>query len=220
MTKLEKFYKSKGWLSLVETLRIERINSDGDLICAHCGKPIVKKYDCIGHHKIELTEDNVDDYTISLNGSNVDLIHFRCHNEIHQRFGGFKQRVFIVYGSPCAGKTTWVKHNAMPDDLILDLDSIWEAVSLADRYHKPKRLRANVFGIRDAVIDQIRTRTGLWRNAFVIGTYPLRTDRDRLCDLLRAEPVFIETDEDTCLERARTDEWKHLVREWFETFTA
>ena len=220
MFTLQNFYQSYKWRCLVDQLKIERLNADGDLICEHCGKPIVRKYDCIGHHIVELTDDNVNDFSVSLNPDNVKLIHFRCHNEIHQRFGSFVRRVYLVYGSPCAGKTTWVSENANRDDLILDIDRLWEAVSLSDRYHKPPRLNAVVFGLRDYLIDQIRVRAGKWRNAFIVGTYPLRSDRDRLCDLLGAEPIFIDTDEATCLSRAPSDAWRGYVSGWFESYIA
>ena len=212
------FYQSKKWVRLIEVLKLERLNADGQLICAYCGKPIVKKYDCIGHHKIELTESNVEDASISLNPDNVELIHFKCHNKIHERFGGFRQRVFLVYGSPCSGKTTWVNENANADDLILDIDKLWESVCKSDRLHKPARLKANVFGIRDCILDQIRTRTGMWRNAYVVGGYPLRSDRDRLCDLLDAEPVYIEATKEECLSRAENSDWQSYVEDWFGSF--
>ena len=217
--RLETFYQSDEWKSLREQLMVERADKDGNIICAHCGKPILKKYDCIGHHKIELTEQNVNDFNISLNPDNIELIHFHCHNVEHGRFEGFKQRVFLVYGSPCAGKTSWVNKVAKKTDLILDIDRIWESVCNSDRYNKPNSLKANVFGIRDCILEQIKTRTGKWNNAYVIGTYPLRTERDRLCELLRAEPVFINTCKDDCLMRAQTDEWKEYVRKWWATFT-
>ena len=218
MFTLETFYKSKQWESLRTSLMMERINVNGDLICAYCGQPITRKYDCIGHHKIELTEDNVNDYNISLNPDNVELIHFKCHNLIHVRFEGFKQSVYLVYGSPCSGKTSWVNEVANDDDLILDMDSIWQSICKSDKYHKPKRLKANAFGIRDCIIDQIKTRQGLWRNAYVIGGYPLATDRKRLCDLLNATPIFIDTPLSECLDRAENQDWKDYIYEWFETF--
>ena len=214
----ENFYRSKIWESFREQLINERTTQDGFIICAHCGKPILKRYDCIGHHKIELTDENVNDYSVSLNPANVDLIHFKCHNQLHERFNGFSQSVYIVWGSPCAGKTTWVKENASPDDLILDLDKIWEAVCLSDREHKPGRLKANVFGIRDAMIDQIRIRKGTWRNAFIIGGYPHENERHRLADLLRADLVFIDTPRDECLRRASAS-WKQFVEDWWEEYT-
>lgn len=218
-TSVKQFYKSKEWENFIELLKIERVNSEGQIICEYCGKPIIRKYDCIGHHEIELTEDNVNDFNISLSRENVNLIHFTCHNKIHKRFEGFNQSVYLVYGSPCSGKSSWVNSVADDDDLILDMDRIWESICNSDRYNKPNRLKANAFGIRDAIIDQVRTRTGMWRNAYIIGGYPLRSDRDRLCDLLRAEPVYIEATEAECLSRAETDEWKDYIHEWFDSYS-
>ena len=204
MYTLKTFYKSKEWLNLLQVLKLERVNAEGKLICEHCGKELVKAYDIIGHHVIELNDTNVNDYNISLNPDNIQLIHFKCHNQIHERFGYFNQKVYIVYGSPCSGKSTWVKENAYPDDLIIDLDSIWECIC--------------TFGIRDTLLDQVRTRTGMWRNAYVIGGYPLATDRQRLADKLGAELIFIDTDKNTCLARAMNDEWKKYIEEWWEDF--
>ena len=215
---LQTFYKSKEWTNLLEVLKLERVNSKGELICEYCGEPITKKYDCIGHHDTELTAANVNDLEVSLNPDNIKLIHFRCHNKIHQRFDGFKQEVYLVYGSPCSGKSTWVRSVANEDDLILDMDSIWESICLSDKYSKPNRLKANAFGIRDCILDQIKTRTGMWRNAYVIGTYPLKSDRDRLCSLLRAKSIFIQEDKETCLKRAKNDEWEGFIEEYFENF--
>lgn len=218
MYTLYSFYRSKEWENLLERLKIERL-IEGQLLCEHCGKPIVKKYDCIGHHKIELTEVNVNDFNISLNPLNIMLIHFKCHNKIHERFDGLKQEVFLVYGSPCSGKSTWVNNVANDDDLIVDIDKIWECICLSDKYKKPNRLKANAFGVRNALIEQIKTRTGTWRNAYYISTMPLRSDRDRICDLLRATPIFIEETKEICLERAKTPEWKSFVEEWFGNYT-
>ena len=126
----------------------------------------------------------------------------------------------MVYGSPCSGKTSWVRDVANEDDLILDIDKIWESICLCDKYHKPNRLKANVFGIRDCLIDQIRTRTGMWRNAYIIGGYPLRTDRDRLSNMLGARLVFIDTSKEECLARAESEEWKEFIEDWFDNFVA
>lgn len=229
MQTLDSFYRSKAWEKFRAALILQRSNEDGTVICAKCGKPILRRYDMIAHHKKELTEENVNDAAVALNPDNVELIHFRCHNLEHERFEGFRQRVYLVYGSPCSGKTSFVDENAQPDDFIFDIDRIWDAVCNGGRYDKtrgkssrPGRLTANVFGIRDCILDQIRTRTGKWRNAWIIGGFPLRTDRDRLCDLLRAEPIYCEATIDECLARAekeRPGEWKEYIKRWFSDYT-
>ena len=103
MMNLGNFYKSPEWFKLMQIIKTERLNPQGELICEHCGKPIVRAYDCIGHHVIALTEDNVNDYDISLNPENIMLLHHRCHNKIHNRLGiGVKnvdQRIKLHYGS-------------------------------------------------------------------------------------------------------------------------
>ena len=222
MSDLSWFYKSKSWRSLLAVLKMERVDENGQIICEHCGKPILRKYDIIGHHKIELTEENVNDAAVALNPENIALIHFRCHNQIHDRFQGYKrQRVYLIYGSPCSGKTSYVNEIARTDDLILDVDRIWLAICTAGENIKPNRLRQNVFGIRDCIIDQIRTRRGMWRNAYIIGGYPLRTERDRLCNLLGAEPIYIEATKEECLARAETERpeaWREFIENWFASF--
>lgn len=221
--RLDTFYKSDKWRDFLNILRDQR-ERDGVLYCEHCGKPIIKAYDCIGHHKIELTEANVNDYSISLNPDNVMLIHHRCHNVIHERFGHERpKRVYIVYGPPCSGKSTFVRDSAGKEDLILDIDSIWQMISVNDRYIKPKRLMSNVFGVRDCILDMIRMRSGKWKNAYVIGGYPLAMDRQRLSDSLGAELIFIDESREVCLERAKACErigWEKYIDDWFRDYSA
>lgn len=217
---LKSFYKSKEWIDLLNLLRLERVSDDGILYCEHCGKPIVKAYDCIGHHKIELTEANVNDYMISLNPDNIMLIHHKCHNIIHERFGYERpKQVYCVYGAPCSGKTTWVHDNAGCDDLILDIDSIWEMITINDRYIKRDRLKQNVFMIRDCILDQIKTRTGKWKNAYIIGGYPLKMDRERLQQRIGCEFIFIDEPYDLCVSRAKSKEWIEYIDDWFEKYS-
>lgn len=222
--KLQKFYKSRKWEGFINLLRQERTQADGSIICEHCGKPIVKAYDCIGHHITELTDDNVDDALISLNPDNVQLVHFKCHNQIHKRFGYSvhrEQEVFIVYGAPCAGKTTWVKDNAESTDIILDIDRLWQAVrsEICDEYEKPNELKQNIFALRDLMLDMIRVRRGRWHKAFIIGGYPLQGERERLADTVGAKQmIFIDTPKEICIARAKNDKWLEYIEQWFERY--
>ena len=219
MFTLYSFYRSKEWEKFRNIVINERRDKNGDIIDEITKKPIINKYDIILHHKIELTELNVNDFNISLNPANVMVISFKTHNMLHKRFEGFKQEVYLVYGSPCAGKSTWVNTVAEKDDFIVDIDRIWESICNSDKYNKPQKLKSIAFGIMDLQLDQVKTRTGKWHNAFVIGTYPLRSDRDRLCDSLRAKPIYIESTERECLTRAKNDKWKEYINDWFSIHT-
>ena len=222
---LSNFYRSKEWESLLKVLKLDRVNSDGELICEHCGKPIVKAYDCIGHHKIHLTEENYTDANISLNPDNISLVHHVCHNIIHNKLGYTQREVYIVYGSPLSGKSSYVDSVKCEGDLIVDIDNIWQAVSGCDRYVKPNRLKAVVFSIRDNLLESVKYRRGKWNNAYIIGGYPYQAERERLINSLDAREVFIDVSREECINRlAACDdgrdkkEWKKYIDDWFNIY--
>ncbi len=219
---LETFYTSKAWTKLRLQLMDERTNEDGVIICERCGKPILRRYDCIAHHKTELTQENVNDVEISMNPENIALIHMKCHNEEHERFGGLRQQVFIVHGAPCSGKNTFVQMNAHHDDLILDMDAIYRAVSLCEIHEKPKRLTPIAFDVRDAILEDIRIRKGVWRNAWVITT-KTGLDLIREAERLGAQMVHVDTDEAECMVRLMehpngrdVKAWRGYIEDYFE----
>lgn len=225
MYNLETFYRSREWRSLLENLKLERVDDKGQIICEYCQKPITRAYDVIGHHKEHLTEENVNDFNISLNPDNISFVHHRCHNFIHNKLGYSGRQVFVVYGAPLSGKTTWVKNNMSEGDMVVDMDSIWQCISGCDRYIKPNRLKAVAFKVRDSLIDSIKYRYGKWRNAYVIGGYPYQSERERLCKELGAREIFIDVSKDECIDRLQAsedrnqDEWRKYIDEWFERYT-
>lgn len=225
MYNLDTFYKSKAWEGLLKTIKMERVNEDGELICWHCKKPITKAYDCIGHHTIFLTEENVNDIEISLNPELIQLVHHRCHNKIHNKLGFKRKEIYLVYGSPLAGKSTYVKSVCEPGDLIINIDDIWECVSGLERYNKPGRLNAVVFSVRDKLMECVKYRVGKWNNAYIIGGYPLISERERLCKELGAREIFIDTPKEICLERLKDlnlsddSDMKKYIEDWFKRYT-
>lgn len=215
------FYRSKEWEALLKVLRNERVNEQGHIICAYCGEPIVKAYDCIGHHKIYLTEENYTDAAISLNPDNIELVHHKCHNYIHNKLGYSQRQVYIVWGSPLSGKTTYIADAMQEGDLVIDIDSIWECVSGCDRYVKPNRLKSVVFSVRDNLIESVKHRRGKWNNAYICGGYPYKAERDRLIDMLGAREVFIDTSKEECLKRLYESNdrdiaaWETYINDWW-----
>lgn len=225
MMTLSDFYRSKEWRLLLVNIKLERLNDEGELICAYCGKPIVKAYDCIGHHKVELTEDNWWDANISLNPDNIALVHHKCHNIIHNKLAHGRRSVYIVYGSPLSGKSTYVENVRADGDLIIDMDNIWQCVSGCDRYVKPPRLNAVVFGMRDYLLDCVKYRRGKWLNAYIIGGYPLISERERLSRELGAQEIFIDTSKEICIDRLSQcgdrdySEWSGYIESWWEKYS-
>lgn len=75
-----KFYNSKEWQE-VRSLVLRRDNHT----CQECGEVIIDMPHV--HHKIELTEDNFTDPSISLNPDLLETLHHDCHDVQHGRFG-------------------------------------------------------------------------------------------------------------------------------------
>lgn len=223
---LYNFRRSKEWEAFREVLINERVNDSGFVICEYCKKPIVKAYDLIAHHIIELTEENYTDANISLNPENIQLVHHRCHNFIHNKLGYSCRQVFIVYGSPLSGKSSYVKDAMSEGDLIIDMDNIWQCVSGCDRYVKPNRLKSVVFSVRDNLLESVKFRRGKWNNCYIIGGYPYKGERERLLDSLGAREIFIDTPKEVCLERLSscTDgrdkaEWERYINDWWAQYS-
>ena len=210
-------YQSKEFRSLRRELMHERADDNGVLKCEYCGKPILKDYECIAHHEIEVTAVNLNNPEITLNPANLKLVHLKCHNEIHGRFGYSVKKVYLVHGAPCAGKNTFVNVNKSRGDLVIDIDLIWEALTGGEMYDKPDMLTSNVFGVYNELLSQIKMRVGNWRTAYIISAEPFKTKRDRLAAQIGAECIYIPCTKEKALQRLYNDDARINVRDkWTE----
>lgn len=220
---IKAFLSSDPWISFRLMLIAERGNK-----CQRCGKIIPRSVDIIGHHKIELTPENVNDHNISLNPENVDLVCFDCHNVIHKRFGYQKKGriVYIVYGPPMSGKKQYVQERMQRGDITIDMDRLYAALSMLPDYDKPDILLSNVRAVHSLLIDNIKTRYGKWGNAYVIGGYADKYKREKLVSDLGAELIFRDVSREECLARLEMDEvrryrvteWQGYIAKWFEQY--
>lgn len=205
------FYCRKDYLDLAQACKIK---SGG--VCAKCGG-VFDISELRPHHKVELTLDNIDDVNVTLNPDNIEVLCHDCHNAAHKRFGyavGAKH-VYLVYGSPCAGKTTYVNNVATRNDLIVDLDKIHRAICICGLYDKPDATKRVAFNVRDYLLDEVRTATPRrkWQDAYIIGTYPDRIDRDIFVQDYGAELVHIDTSKEECIKRAYQDIERSSIRD-------
>ena len=224
---LSDFYRSKEWLEFRAYLIAARTAADGFVYDEITGKRIVKAYDIILHHKIELTLENVNDANITLNPDNIQIVSFKTHNEIHNRFGRWTRHIYLVYGSPLSGKSTYVQERAGIHDLVIDIDKIYACISNNPPYIKSNRLYDNVRAVQDALLDTVKFKRGKWVNAFIIGGYPFKGERERLCAEYGAEPIYIDCTEAEAQERLQVvqdgrdkSEWSKYISTWFERFQA
>ena len=224
---LSDFYRSKEWTEFRATIISERANKeDGFVYDEITGKPIVMANDIIAHHVIPLTLDNVNDYTISMNPDNIQLVSHKTHNQLHDRYGVYTRHIYLVYGCPLAGKTSFVRERASLHDLIIDIDRIYECISNNPLYVKSGRLTDNAFGVRDALLSMVKMRKGKWVNAYIIGGYPYKGERERLCVEYGAEGIHIPCTKEEAYGRLQVDEskkdkaeYRKYIDRWFDRYS-
>lgn len=216
---LKSFYRSGAWVEFREAYLARRLAEDGEIICDYCHRPIVHRWDLILHHTVPLDDRNFADPAIALNPERIQAVHLRCHNEIHAKGLGYKageRQVYLVWGPPCAGKSIYVGKTARPGDLIVDVEAIYKALSPT---RTPKVL-GDVIRVRDLLIDSIARRQGHWLDAWVVGGYPIKAERERLIDRLGAIPIFLAYPKGEMLERERRRHRNRpdLVEKWYFEF--
>ena len=227
MVTLREFYSSSNWKKFARTIKLERTNDNGEVICEYCNKPIANPYDCIAHHcNTFLTEENVNNPEIAFNAENIQLVHHRCHNLIHEKLGYKRREVYLIYGSPCSGKSTYLDQVRMPGDLIVDMDLMRQCVSGQPAHVITPALKSIVFGMRDYLMECVRYRRGKWQRAYIVGGFPLQSERERICDETGAVEIYIESTKDQCLARLEEnpnnrdiESWKRFIDEWWSRYT-
>lgn len=219
MADLHWFYVSKPWRDLAYRLKVERGGQ-----CARCSFVAASRADwgkLIAHHTVELDESNIYDPEVALNPELIEVVCLDCHNQAHRRFG-HKRKVYIIWGPPLAGKTTLVRELMRAGDIVLDIDALWQAVTLQPEYVKPDNVRYNIFALRDNLLDQIKTRHGQWYDAYVLGGYPDLSERERLASSLGAELIYCPATIEECKARRlaadRPEAWDDYIYDWFRSF--
>lgn len=232
------FYAGEDWSNCKAQVFKERLRGNA-IYCEHCGGVILKDFNpkeknnagaLVFHHITPLTVANMNNADISINPRNIAVLHWHCHNIVHKRFTGQntrpEQKVYLITGAPCSGKTTFARELMEAGDLLLDIDDIWQQISGQPRYIKPVALKPIVFKVRDEIEEQVRLGTGTWRNAFIIRGVPLPMDRKRLAEKLGAEVITIDTPKEECLARLRNNpqgrdvaEYEKHIEKYFMMFS-
>lgn len=120
--------------------------------------------------------------------------------------------IHVIIGAPCAGKSTFVKENAKDGDVIVDFDLI--AKALGAKEHLPTgHIKSASFKAREAVIDYILKSDC---EAWIIHTSP-NEQQMKSYEEAGAEIVSIDTDFETCMERAqdRPEGTEQIIRDYF-----
>jgi len=129
-------------------------------------------------------------------------------------------KVFLVYGPACSGKNTYVNEHKEENDLIIDFDALHMAITGNESHNHNPDVFKYVYEARDKLLE-IYKEFGHQGNLWIINSAPRQSQRDFFVDEFDAELVFIDTDKDTCLDRAKTDrpeEWQQYIENWFNDY--
>ena len=128
--------------------------------------------------------------------------------------------VYLIYGSPCSGKSTYINKHLKRGDLVCDVDLIYGAISGQNTHDAELYTHEVACDLTSALKDVIRDRKGGWKDAYVVSIAntkeKLKAEKERI---KADEVIFIDTPYEVCMERAkeRPFYFQWLVQEWFET---
>ena len=126
--------------------------------------------------------------------------------------------VFLVYGSPCSGKTTYVKEHIKRGDIVCDVDRLYSAISFNEEHDSELYAQEVATELYDNLINAIHDRKGHWKNAYVISLANTPKKLAEMKERINAdECIFIDTPYEVCIERAkdRPPYFVWIIEDWF-----
>ena len=127
--------------------------------------------------------------------------------------------VYLVYGAPCSGKSTWIAEHMKRGDVLCDVDTLYAAISGQDAHDADLHVHEIALSLKERLLDAVRDRAG-FEDAYVASIANTREKLQAEMERVNAdEAVFINTPYEVCMERAkeRPFYFQFLIQEWFET---
>lgn len=161
--------------------------------------------------------------------SNAQSLCHDCHVRKTRKEDGWNggkegKRVFVIYGPPGAGKSTFVENNAKKGALILDFDKLVSSITNIPTHRKPEHLLKFAWEARDAILNQLdKTEDPI--TAWIIDSGFKRSKIDEYIARYGAKVFVLETPELVCIQRVDADlnrdmstDWQGLIRLWWSTY--
>ena len=83
---------------------------------------------------------------------------------------------YLIFGSPGAGKTTYVKNNKRWDDIVLDIDYLYHCLTFNKLKEKPYSDYNIIMDIYDLILEY--TKSILDKNIYIIKFVPKKEERE------------------------------------------
>lgn len=131
-------------------------------------------------------------------------------------------RVELVCGPPGSGKSTHVDKHRQRGDLIIDMDTLFMALSGQPQYDKPAELVGFVKDMQKHALQRL-TRSTSVRRAWIITQAPHARDRDAIAREFNANVTVFAVPASICMRhicndprrRALAPAWRKLVDDWW-----
>ncbi len=245
----KQFYRSQAWQRARGAYIDEREAVDGGL-CELCEEVPGTEV----HHKIFLRPENIHDENITLNPENFKLLCFECHQREHEAARRLAQlaakqrdskkgvllngsyyyddegniqpfRVYVVWGAPGSGKTTYVRKHMQSGDIVVDLDLIGRALSMTDKTDVPRNVERIAYDIRDYLYTRIAQRDIDAKRVWVVAGLPKRKQRQQIATDLNAELIYIDSKFVECYSHILHDDERKdkalqlaIIEKWFRDY--
>jgi len=132
-------------------------------------------------------------------------------------------KVIVVFGPPCAGKTTYVKEQVKENDLVYDYDSLQRALSFGNGSISNKNLHDYIISFRRLICDRLFIEKNI-DTAYIITTY-LSDNFKSFLKPLNPEYVSINPGIDVCFEQLEADierpdkeAQRELIQSWYKRY--
>jgi predicted kinase len=180
-------------------------------------------------HHIEPIDRRPD---LRLDKGNLLSLCWSCHEAIHGRRHPFALRklcmadITIVCGPPGSGKSSYVRRQAEPGELVWDQDEVLRCIGGYSHRVNAPHLIEFALAMRKAVFEKLKRPTRVGR-AWVIVGGANREERARLVQELGARVVMLALPAEECMARIRGDEnragtsmaeWEEAVQRWWQEY--
>ena len=128
--------------------------------------------------------------------------------------------VYLIYGSPCSGKSTYIKDHFENGDVVCDVDRLYSALCFNEEHQTELYAQMVAKELYRHLLEMIRKREGHWKNAYVVSLANTKEKLSKVMEQVNAdEAIYIDTPYEECIRRAkeRPFYFQFLIDEWFAT---
>jgi hypothetical protein len=179
-------------------------------LCRHCAERGITKVSDVPDHVLPLSMGGKDE------DSNIQCLCLDCHSaKTSGEANGYSALnhpdwlepsaipLTIVSGPPASGKTTYLKNNAAPHDIVIDLDGIMRRLRPTYTHWSgalDKGLFNRAIRERNAMLGRLKNEEG--RRAWFIISAPTQAERSWWQGKLGGEIVLLHPGVEECKRRA------------------